>query len=212
MKEDRAAVLAVDFDNTVVSYGDVLHQVALERRLIGHEVKKDKAEIRDQVRGLPNGEILWQKLQGAVYGPQIGKAKLSEGVQLLFRTCIQHGCKVYIVSHKTEYAAHDETRTNLRSAAMAWMTGHQFFEPSGFALRPEDIHFESTRRDKLNRIKSLGCTHVIDDLEETFLEDVLPPDTVKILYAPKGPRSALPGVKIARTWREITDYVFHAAS
>ena len=212
MNERRTPVLAVDFDNTVVSYGDVLHKVALDRGLIDLGVSKDKAEIRKHVRRLPNGEILWQKLQGAVYGSQIGKAKLSEGVQLLFRTCIQHGCKVYIVSHKTEYAAQDETRTNLRSAAMVWMTGHQFFEPAGFALSPEDVHFESTRQDKLNRIKSLGCTHLIDDLEETFLEDVLPPDTIKILYAPEGPRSALPGVKIARTWREITDYVFHAAS
>ena len=211
MKDTIAPVIAVDFDNTVVSYGELLHKVALKRRLIDQEIVKDKSEIRDHVRRLPNGEILWQELQGAVYGPKIKKAKLSEGAQLLFQSCVDHGCKVYIVSHKTEYAAHDKTRTNLRSAALAWMTGHQFFEPAGFALRPEDVHFESTRQDKLNRIKSLGCTHVIDDLEETFLEDILPPEMKKILYSPRGTHSELPGVKVARTWQEVTDFVFHAA-
>lgn len=202
-------MLGIDFDNTIASYGDLLHRLALSWRLIHPGVKKDKNEIRDHVRRLDHGETYWQKLQGAVYGPQISQATLADGVQSFFRTCTEHGCKVYIVSHKTEYAAHDESHTNLRVAAIAWMTGHRFFEPDGFGLSRTDVFFEATARAKLLRIRSLKCTHVIDDLAETFLGESLPPEVVKIRYNPNGLESSQRGVKIASSWQEITDQVFN---
>ncbi len=46
---------------------------------------------------------------------------------------------VFIVSHKTEYAGYDETRTNLRTAALEWMTSHHFFEPHGLDLARDHV-------------------------------------------------------------------------
>ncbi|MBC8279687.1 MAG: hypothetical protein H8E48_02770 [Chloroflexi bacterium] len=203
-------VIAVDFDNTIASYDDVLHGLALERQLIDCSVGKNKTAVRTSVRGLPDGEIQWQQLQAAAYGPEIARAKLIDGVQKFFSDCAKKEFRVYIVSHKTEYAAQDEHRTNLRSAAMGWLVDHHFFGPEGLGLNQGDVFFEDTRLDKLNRVKSLGCTHFIDDLEETFLETGVNLELEKILYAPVDTEHELPGVKKAKNWEEIAEYVFHA--
>ena len=205
-------IIGVDFDNTIVSYDDLMHRVAVQRGLIHPDVRKSKKHIRDSIRQLPDGEIEWQRLQAIVYGPRTGEARLIEGVQTFFNLCKQHKVAVYIISHKTEYANFDETRTNLRLAALAWMRQNSFFETDGLGLSQENVYFESTRREKIERIKHLGCTHFIDDLEETFLEDSFPANVEKILYAPHMQHSFLPGVRVVTTWEEVSDYFFNARS
>ena len=54
------AVLGVDFDNTVVSYDDVIHRVAVEMGLIPERPIIDRLEARRLIRQHPNGEIAWQ--------------------------------------------------------------------------------------------------------------------------------------------------------
>jgi len=72
----------------------------------------------------------------------------------------------------------------------------------------DDVYFESTRREKIERIKEIQCTHFIDDLEETFLEDTFPTDIEKILYMTYMKHSAVQGVRLAASWKEIKDHVF----
>jgi len=202
--------IGVDFDNTLVNYDDVMYDVAFQQRLIHPDIRKSKKDIRDRIRQLPDGEIEWQRLQAIVYGPRIGEARLVDGVPTFFQLCKQHKVTVYIISHKTEYASFDETATNLRGAAMTWMRNNGFFEADGLGLTQQDVYFESTRHDKIERIRHLRCTHFIDDLEETFLEDSFPTNVEKILYAPHRQPSSLPGVRVFATWREINDYFFGA--
>jgi hypothetical protein len=204
-------IIGVDFDNTIVSYDDILHKVALERGLIQQEAAKSKKEIRDRIRRLPDGENEWQKVQAVVYGPRMEEARLIEGVREFFGLCKQHRFRVFIISHKTKFANFDATGTNLRTAAVSWMRKNRFFEADGFGLYQEDIYFESTRLKKIERIRQLRCTHFIDDLEEIFLEDTFPADVEKILYAPH-PVSHLTftGVKVRATWKDIKDYFFDA--
>jgi hypothetical protein len=185
-----------------------MHKIAVEKGWITSDVKMQKWEVRQQVRRLPDGFRKWERLQGIVYGPLSREAELIHGVQAFFQLCKRKGFKAYIVSQKTLHARYDETHTNLRDAALSWMKNHGVFEPNGFGLTQEDVYFEATRTDKLERLNRLGCTHVIDDLEETFLENKYPECTVKILYAPYGAHSSLPGVKIISSWKEISDYVF----
>lgn len=201
-------MIGVDFDNTLAIYGESLHQIAVERQLISPNVQKDKNAIRAAVRTLEKGELEWQKLQGAVYGPGIRRAEFADGAPSFFKCCSERGLSVSIISHKTEYATQDETHTNLRIAAMDWMTEHEFFGPDGLGIDPKNVFFESTRRAKLERISKLGCTTFIDDLEETYLEASFPQQVVKILYRPEGPVMDLPEVKTVRSWREIEDHVF----
>ena len=205
------AVLAVDFDNTIVDYDDLVYRVAVRMDLIPEGPVLDKLEVRRRIRLQPNGEVAWQKLQATVYGPRIGEAKLVDGVASFFQKCKCRGCKVYIVSHKTEYASQDRTGTSLRSAAMGWMEEHGFFQDLGLGLSPADIYFEDTRAKKLERVKSLGCAFLIDDLAETFLEESFPQEVGKVLYDPHSAHPSIPGVKSASNWGEITDYVFDAS-
>jgi hypothetical protein len=93
---------------------------------------------------------------------------------------------------------------------MNWMVGNRFFDPAGLALDPANIFFAGTREEKIGHIRALGCTHFIDDLEETFLEASFPPQTKRILYEPGRQDPAPPGVALMRTWQEIRDYFFSA--
>lgn len=204
-------IIGVDFDNTLVSYDDLLERLSLSLGLVPADAAPGKKTIRDSIRQLPDGEIQWQKLQGIVYGPRMNEAQLINGVREFFQACRQRGVRGVIVSHKTEYAGYDDTRTNLRQAALAWMETHRFFESDGLGLRREDIYFAGTRAEKLATIKRLGCTLFIDDLEETYLEPTFPADVEKVLFAPRG-HAPLPGVHGFRTWREILDYVFHSGA
>jgi hypothetical protein len=204
-------VIGIDFDNTLVSYDTVFYDEALQRGFICSDAGKGKKNIRDMIRRTPNGEIEWQKVQAAVYGPRMNEAKLIEGVKTFCECCKVSKIRVCIISHKTEYAKMDNTRTNLRAASLSWMKGKGFFEPSRFGLSIGDVFFESTRYEKIERIKKISCTHFIDDLEETFLEDTFPADIEKILYMPQSRYSAIPKGKLAASWEEIGNYVFRSS-
>jgi hypothetical protein len=201
-------IIGLDFDNTLVSYDDVIYSAAVERGLIPQDMRRSKNDIRNRIRLVPDGEIEWQRLQALVYGPKMGEARLIKGVQTFFGLCKRHKVRVYIISHKTEFADFDETGINLRIAALAWMRRNKFFEVDGLGLSQGTVYFESTRREKIERIKNLGCTHFIDDLEETFLEENFPKDVEKILYAPYSQPKPLPEVKVVKDWQEINEYFF----
>ena len=169
-----------------------------------------KRDIRDQIRQLPDGENEWQRVQGIVYGRRMGEATLIEGVEDFFKDCKRHQAQVLIVSHKTERAHFDATRTNLRSAALSWMEQESFFEENGLGLSPEDVFFEGTRLEKIDRIRRLQCTHFIDDLEEVFLETAFPDHVEKTLYAPHWQGASPSGLRVARSWNEISKALFNA--
>lgn len=200
--------IGIDFDNTIVSYDDIFYKIALQRELIERNCPRNKREIRDRIRFLPNGEEKWQKVQAVVYGPAMGEARLIDGVKEFFTLCMDHNVSTYIVSHKTEYANYDETATNLRSAAMTWMGEAGFFSAEGLGLKREDIFFESTRLEKVWRISKLNCSHFIDDLVEVFQEDAFPQYVEQILYAPRSQCNVKSSMRVAATWEQIGSYVF----
>lgn len=203
-------IIGLDLDNTLVSYGKLLNKVALERGLINKSAKKSKKHIRDTIRKLNGGEIKWQELQAIVYGPRMREAELIKGVDSFFKLCKKNKTKVYIISHKTQFASYDTTRTNLRTAALDWMERNKFFKEKGFSLSRKNIYFESSRTDKIRRIEQLGCTHFIDDLEETFVESSFPKETEKILYDPHNEHLHIPTVRVFRTWEDINEYFFNS--
>ena len=62
------------------------------------------------------------------------------------------------------------------------MTSQGFFGSGGLGFSEDQVFFEGTRDAKIERIRTLGCTHFIDDLEEVFLEASFPPDVEKFLF------------------------------
>ena len=203
--------IGVDFDNTIVSYADVMYKTASRWKFIDPKTQKEKRIIRDQIRDLPDGENKWQKIQAFVYGRAMDQAELINGVKEFFVTCKKTGIPVFIVSHKTPYASMDEDKINLREAAMTWMRENQFFKENGLGLTKESIFFESTRQEKIRRIEQLQCSHFIDDLEETFLDPSFPDNTQKILFTSLESHSDIRNLKTFSDWNDIKDYLLSAA-
>lgn len=199
-------IVGIDFDNTLVDYDDVMHHAAVRSGFIGVDTPRSKRNIRDEIRRLPDGEMKWRKLQAFVYAEAMDEARLMEGVRDFFDLCKRAGIRIYIVSHKMEFAAADEKGINLRRVAMGWMDKQRFFDDDGLGLSRQDVYFEMTRKEKVERIKELGCTHFIDDLEETFQEISFPRDVQKFLYAPHNGNVSSRDVRVSRTWDEIREY------
>ncbi len=204
-------IIGVDFDNTIAGYNDLMHTIALERSLISADVARNKKLIRDAIRALPDGEAHWRDLQVTVYGPRMHEARLIEGVREFFADCWRRRITVYIISHKTEYANFGEANVNLRTVAMTWLEQHGFFHEKALGLSRASVFFESTRTEKIDRIKALRATHFIDDLEETFRESAFPRDVQKILLAAHGQSSDIAGTVSFATWGQIHEHLLGSA-
>ena len=202
--------IGLDFDNTIITYDEVFRLKARERGLVGADFAGGKQAIRDAIRLLPDGELAWQQLQGQVYGKGIVGARMFEGVDSFLRRCRRENIAVAIVSHKTEYGHYDLDRINLRDAARDWMTVHGFFRDSDYAIPPENLYFEGTRHDKLERIARLGCTHFIDDLAEVLTDPGFPLGVERILFTKDEVASKAAPYIVCPTWPHIEEEVFRA--
>lgn len=203
-----STIVGLDFDNTLVTYDAVIHRAAVDQGLIPAATPVNKRLVRDRIRERPGGEIEWQKIQALVYGPLMPQAQLIDGAGDFIKRCRAAALPVFIVSHKTPFAGYDETGTNLRDAALRWMASAGFFDAGGLGFRRDDVFFESTRDDKIARIRALGCDVFVDDLEEVFLESSFPASVKKILYAPDERASERAGAVVAGSWQAVHTHVF----
>lgn len=200
---NAAVIVGIDFDNTVASYDELMHRLAVERGLIPADLPRNKKLIRDAIRTLPDGERKWRGLQTYSYGPGMRDARPMDGVKEFLTACKPRGIPVWIISHKTLYANFGDPTVNLRAAALDWMAQQGFVDSPEFGVGHDRILFEETREEKIGRIRALGITHFVDDLEETFLESSFPQDVNRILYAPNQPSDRSRQWISFPTWLEI---------
>ncbi len=201
-------ILGVDFDNTIVNCSQLFHELAVQRKIISAATTKDKQSVRDAVRKSKDGEIEWQKLQALVYGPLLQQARPVAGVIQALDSCRKRNLRIYIISHKSQYAAQDESSTDLRVQATRWLKNNGLLA----LVNKQHVFFENSRADKIRRIKTMNCTHFVDDLVETFQEPSFGPEVTKLLFDPNGYASVPETVKLFHTWKDIVEYVFETAS
>ena len=201
-------LIGLDFDNTIAGYDEVFPAVAESEGLIAKGSASSKADVRSILRGQEEGETKWMELQGRVYGAHMHRARLIDGVADFLMLCARSGTPVCIVSHKTKTGHLDLDRINLREAAMTWMESHGFFNQKKFALSRQDVYFESTRAEKVARIKALKCTHFVDDLEEVFLEPGFPESVEQFLLAGNGASPRGEPFKALKDWKSIGECIF----
>lgn len=193
-------VLGLDFDHTLVSYDRALAGMAAERGLAG----RTKTEIRDALRAGPGGDLDWQRVQARLYGLEMGRAEWMEGAEAFLRACAADGILVHVVSHKTPFAPSDPTRFDLRKAALDWLADHGAFTALGLA--PDRVHFAATRAEKLERIRTLGCTAFVDDLVEVLAEPGFPEGVARLLFQREGPPPP-PPVTLCTSWKDVERHV-----
>jgi hypothetical protein len=202
-------VLGVDFDNTIVRYDELFHSVAVERGLIPATLPARKNHVRDFLRQ-QNRERDWTELQGYVYGPHMAGAQPFPGVLEFFTRAVRRRLPIHIISHKTRTAVIGPT-FDLQQSAREWLAAQGFFDPARVGLSSEHVHFGETRQEKIRFIRETGCTHFIDDLEETFLEPTFPHHVIQILFGRHEAPHNLPAAKPLADWSQVFEYVFSAA-
>jgi hypothetical protein len=202
--------IGIDFDNTIAGYDRLFARLAVEAGVLAGSQGGGKRAVRDAVRQSAEGDVAWQRLQAQAYGARMAEAELIDGVADFLHACRAQGIQTFVVSHKTRHAGYDPLQIDLHQAALAWMEAQNFFSDGGFGLRRDHVFFEATRAAKIARIRALGLSHFIDDLEEVFAEPAFPPGVAAILFDPAGPpgaAAALPALRLTH-WHEIHQHVF----
>ena len=108
---------------------------------------------------------------------------------------------IFVVSHKTEYGHFDEDKINLRQVALQWIKNQGLFAKNS-SLKQNDIYFESTRIEKISRIKQLKCTHFIDDLPEVLLDEQFPMEVKRYLFSSDS-NNRNSNFSICTNWEEL---------
>jgi len=202
--------IGIDFDNTIAGYDTLFATLAAERGLFQNapqDAPRSKRALRDALRKRPEGELTWRRRQAEAYGGRMTEAELLDGVDRFIRACGQSDLDVVIVSHKTRHANFASDGTDLRQAAVNWMEAHGFFAADGLNLNLDDVYFENTRAEKVDRIAELDCDWFIDDLEEVFIEPRFPSSVRAILYDPHGQEEGTEDFLRCRHWDEIGGHV-----
>ena len=178
-------LIGLDFDNTLVRYDQLFHQLALEKDLIHTSVPADKTAIRDYLRSQGQDEQ-FTLLQGEVYGLRILEALPAEGMLKALKEVHQRGIPMVLISHKTR-TPYKGPAYNLHQAAWSWLEKHGFFDLDGLAWSHDQVFFEESKQAKVARIQDQGCSHYVDDLPEIL--QMLPSSIKAILYDPNNSNS-----------------------
>jgi hypothetical protein len=195
--------IGIDLDNTIINY-ERAFGIAAAALGFSFVDGVGKTEVRDRIRALAGGEERWQQVQAHVYGVAIGEAEPYAGVETFFERALERSVPLVIVSHKSRFAAAAPNGPDLRTAALGWLEARQLVR-SG---EPR-VFFESTRREKCERVGRSGCTIFIDDLTEVFTDPAFPRGVERWLFAPAGgPVESTVADRVFRSWSAIGEAAF----
>jgi len=188
--------VGIDMDGTAVLYERLFHRLATTHFGLPADFPEEKSKIRAWLRHQREGEKKWVSLQGLAYGPRIREASEAPGLRNFLASCRSRGWEIHMVSHKGEASGCDK-KFPLRKFAMEWLRGSGLLGPHGIC--EEDVHFASSREEKIDQIRRLRPLFFIDDLPEVLGSPLFPEHVARWQYVPRGPVYA--GVNMAfRSW------------
>jgi hypothetical protein len=199
--------IGLDLDNTIINYQPAFLAQAKKIQLIPDDFDGAKSAIKQYIVK-HHDEKAWQKLQGVVYGPGINEAVIYPGVKDFLDQCHQNGHRVTIVSHKTQYGHFDETRTDLRKAALQFLSDNAILKTQYIGLSDQDIHFATTRDEKIAKITEFKFDYFVDDLEEVLEDAKFPSSIHKVHFVPEmTPSIKMPCLTTCQDWKQIARIV-----
>ncbi|HEX5126612.1 MAG TPA: hypothetical protein VFW00_07715 [Rhodocyclaceae bacterium] len=198
--------IGLDFDNTIVSYDELFHKVALEQSVVPPGTPINKLAVRDHLREVGKEDI-WTTMQGYVYGARMNEAAAYTGLHEALRGALEAGHTLCIVSHKTRYPFLGP-QYDLHAAARGWIERHLHFDGEPL-VDASAIFFELTKPEKIARIAALKCDVFVDDLPEILLADEFPPTTRRLLFDPESHHSAkLPAdIQSMQYWPQFSGWL-----
>ena len=194
--------LGLDFDNTIVNYGNLFGNLAFSKKLITSKILKDKESVKNFMI-LKGKEEDWTKLQGEVYGKEILKAKPYAFFKKSLSGIDSDKVNKLIISHKTLYPIKGK-KYNLHNTATKWLIKNNIYNKYKY-FQKENIFFEETFKKKINRIKKMQCDIYVDDLKSVLME--LPKSINKILFDPYFIETKSTNYKIIRSWNELKSHL-----
>jgi hypothetical protein len=201
--------IGIDFDNTIICYDQVFCNLAQSWQLVEASYQGSKSELKARIQALPDGDLVWQKLQGKACGELINQAEMFAGFKDFIAACnADKNIEVFIVSHKTEFGHFDEKRISLRDASRQWLREQGFFTTPGQQIPETNVFFETTREEKIERIKELKCTHFIDDLIEVLGSPLFPNDIERYLFQSQLDGEHAKAIKSYSNWADIKNVIF----
>jgi hypothetical protein len=195
--------IGIDFDNTIACYDSVFTRVANDLGMITESAVLTKAEVKKLIYLADPGGTNWQKLQGQIYGKFMFMASIFFGFPEFLKMALIKGHEVFIVSHKSPYGHFDDNKVLLRDEAMKWLISNKFVGSDSLMIPVENVFFETTRQEKINRINSINCTHFVDDLQEVFDEESFPISVSKYLFDPASKGNAKSN-QFRGSWKSIS--------
>lgn len=172
--------IGIDFDNTIVCYDGLFHELARQKDLVPQTTPVDKTAVRDHLRSV-DAEDEWTRLQGIAYGTRILGASPFPAVKGFFMEAEEHGHEIFIISHKTRHPYLGE-KTDLHQAALHWLLHGGFIGSEDDLGRK--VFFEPEKELKLQRIRECRCDLFIDDLPEFLDLPGFPESTRRYLFDP----------------------------
>jgi len=199
--------IGIDFDNTIVSYDELFHKVAVEQGAVPAETPANKLAVRDYLRR-GGRETVWTEMQGYVYGTRMDEAAAYGGAIDFIRCATDKGHTLAIISHKTRHPFLGP-QYDLHAAARSWVERHLFLDQAPL-IPAGQVFFELTKEAKLQRIGDFACDVFIDDLPEIFLAEGFPRATRSVLFDPERhhDKSAIPDATVCNTWAGIKSTLF----
>lgn len=192
-------MIALDLDNTIVCYDGAFRAAAEACDCLpasGTPIDKASVKAAAFARG---GNELWTRLQGIAYGEGISQAELFPGCREFLELAMRKGEELVVLSHKTEFPVIG-LKVNLRLAAMNWI------ESKGLGLGDRlPVIFCDSRQEKVNRLGTLACRALLDDLPEVFHTPGFPRQTSFILFDPSESHPEWSDSLKITSWKAATD-------
>ncbi len=196
--------IGIDLDNTIIDYDLVFLEATKLQGIVVPETIVGKLAIREYLKTLPNGELVWQQAQGLAYGKLLLQhAKLFSGVKRFLWRCLARGHHIEIVSHKTQFGHGDKEKIPLREVATEFLTQNDLL--SDLAPMIASVNFAETKSEKIEIIENKHFDIFIDDLPEILMSLKGDNQLKTYLFDPAGLSQKSPdGEPIA--YREFIDW------
>lgn len=196
--------IGLDFDNTLVNYDKIFHDVAVEWEAIPKHIPANKLSVRNFLREVGK-EDRWTEMQGYVYGARMDGAQLYSGAIYCIQRLKKAGYDVVIISHKTAHPF-SGPKYDLHTAARKWIEKNICLE-NNCLFNVTDVFFEPTKEKKVERIAQLKCDVFIDDLPEIISSPNFPKSTSPILFDPDHMHTCFNSqdsrIRVLSSWSEI---------